>query len=156
MVETTPKLSDDKWLWGCIKYHSLCEVIRGQIGEIVSLFYAWVIMIRLVIHQRCSSLGNQLLVTRFSIFNFHIAKAIGSTSIRHRSDATVSVRYLINVNAMTFVVSDLIFLYSTHWGRVTHICVSNLTIIGSDNGSSPGWRQAIIWINVNWTIRIKF
>ena len=25
----------------------------------------------------------------------------------------------------------------THWGRVTHICVSNLTIIGSDNGLSP-------------------
>ena len=26
----------------------------------------------------------------------------------------------------------------THRGRVTHICVSNLTIIGSDNGLSPG------------------
>ena len=25
----------------------------------------------------------------------------------------------------------------THWGRVTHICVGNLTIIGSDNGLSP-------------------
>ena len=35
----------------------------------------------------------------------------------------------------------------THWGRVTHICVRNLTIIGSDNGLSPGRRQAIIWIN---------
>ena len=35
----------------------------------------------------------------------------------------------------------------THWGRVTHICVSKQTIIGSDNGLSPGWRQAIIWTN---------
>ena len=35
----------------------------------------------------------------------------------------------------------------THWGRVTHICVSNLTIIGSDNGLSPGRHQAIIWNN---------
>ena len=26
----------------------------------------------------------------------------------------------------------------THWGRVTHICVSKPTIIGSDNGLSPG------------------
>ena len=25
----------------------------------------------------------------------------------------------------------------THWGRVTHICVGNLTIIGSDNGLAP-------------------
>ena len=33
----------------------------------------------------------------------------------------------------------------THWGWVTHICVGNLTIIGSDNGLSPGRRQAIIW-----------
>ena len=36
---------------------------------------------------------------------------------------------------------------STHWVRVTHIWVSNLTIIGSDNGLSPGQRQAIIWTN---------
>ena len=35
----------------------------------------------------------------------------------------------------------------THWGRVTHICVSKLTIIGSDNGLSPGRHQAIIWTN---------
>ena len=33
----------------------------------------------------------------------------------------------------------------THWGRVTHICVSKLTIIGSDNGLAPGRRQTIIW-----------
>ena len=36
----------------------------------------------------------------------------------------------------------------THWGRVTHIWAGNLTILGSDNGLSPGWRQAIIWTNV--------
>ena len=39
-------------------------------------------------------------------------------------------------------------LYSfTQWGRVTHICVGKLTIIGSDNGLSPGRRHAIIWTN---------
>ena len=38
-------------------------------------------------------------------------------------------------------------LFLTHWGRVTHICFGELTIIGSDNGLSPGWRQAIIWTN---------
>ena len=31
---------------------------------------------------------------------------------------------------------------------MTHICVGNLTIIGSDNGLSPGRRQAIIGTNV--------
>ena len=33
----------------------------------------------------------------------------------------------------------------THWGRVTHLCVGNLTVIGSD-----------CWIIVNWTLRNKF
>ena len=32
----------------------------------------------------------------------------------------------------------------THWGQVMHICVSKLTIIGSDNGLLSGWGQAII------------
>ena len=32
----------------------------------------------------------------------------------------------------------------THWGRVTHIWVSKLIIIGSDNGLSPGqWRNIV-------------
>ena len=35
----------------------------------------------------------------------------------------------------------------THWGQAKHICISNLTIIGSDNGLLPGRRQAIIWAN---------
>ena len=35
----------------------------------------------------------------------------------------------------------------THWGRVTHICVGKLIIIGSDNGLSPDRRQAFIWTN---------
>ena len=35
----------------------------------------------------------------------------------------------------------------THWDRVTHICDGKLTIIGSDNGLSPGRRQAIIRTN---------
>ena len=33
----------------------------------------------------------------------------------------------------------------THWIRVTHICVSKLAIIGSDNGLLPGQHQAIIY-----------
>ena len=47
----------------------------------------------------------------------------------------------------------------THWGRVTHVCVDKLTIIGSDNGLSPGRRQAIIWTNVGiciWKCRLIY
>ena len=34
--------------------------------------------------------------------------------------------------------------FLTHWGRVTHMR-RKLTIIGSNNGLSPGRRQAVIW-----------
>ena len=46
------------------------------------------------------------------------------------------------VNEMPPVICGSIL---THWGRVTHICVSKLVIIASDNGLSPDRRQAIIW-----------
>ena len=46
-----------------------------------------------------------------------------------------------------FLVTTMSAIGLTHRGRVTHICVSKLTIIGSDNGLSPGRRQAIIWMN---------
>ena len=42
---------------------------------------------------------------------------------------------------------DWIAFVLTDWGWVTHICISKLNIIGSDNGSAPGRRQAIIWTN---------
>ena len=47
-----------------------------------------------------------------------------------------------------------------HWGRVTHTCVDKLTSISSDNGLSPGRRQAIIWTNAGilliWYLGINF
>ena len=48
------------------------------------------------------------------------------------------------------VYRDCLYQESQHlcfWVRVTHICVGNLTIVGSDNGLSPVWRQAIFWTN---------
>ena len=41
----------------------------------------------------------------------------------------------LHINSLSF--DDAIVLLF-HWGRVTHICVGNLTIIGSDNGLSTG------------------
>ena len=54
--------------------------------------------------------------------------------------------WILNLHDLRFCRSFRWWLL-THWGRVTHICVSKLTIIGSDNGLSPGRHQAIIWIN---------
>ena len=43
-----------------------------------------------------------------------------------------------------WVTCPFTFVSLTHWGRVTHICVSKLSILGSDNGLAPTRRQAII------------
>ena len=36
------------------------------------------------------------------------------------------------------------YILLIHWGRVTYICVSKLTIVGWDNGLATERRQAII------------
>ena len=59
-----------------------------------------------------------------------------------------------------FVTMKWIMGSLTHWGRVTQICVGKLIIIGSDNGLSPGRRQAIIWTNAGilliWPLGTNF
>ena len=63
----------------------------------------------------------------------------------NRWQAIIRTRPCVRMHGCMYLSLSLAEL--THWGRVTHICVSNLTIIGSDNGLSPGRRQAIIWTN---------
>ena len=72
------------------------------------------------------------IISRWIRASIHKALCFNAKScdISHLCDLSLKVSYLL-----------------THWGRVMHICVSKLTIIGSDNGLSPGQRQAIIWTN---------
>ena len=53
---------------------------------------------------------------------------------------------LLMIFSNAFSIKRKVFTL-THWGRVTHICIGELTIVGSNNGLSPGRRQAIIWTN---------
>ena len=71
----------------------------------------------------------------------------------------MNCKWMFNYDVwFTFLDSNNILL--THWGRVTHIWFSKLTIIGSDNGLSPDWRQTIIWTNAGilifWPLGTKF
>ena len=81
---------------------------------------------------------------------------------------TVSWRFLhlfadsIQTLGHTYSTAHLIgpIVLSSHWGRVTHTCHRNLTTIDSDNGLSPGRRQAIIWTNagilLTWPLETIF
>ena len=70
--------------------------------------------------------------------------------IFHRPIVT-SFKGNILVSGSTNHWGHLIYELGTHWltrwGRATHICVSKLTIIGSNNGLSPRGHQAVIWTN---------
>ena len=51
---------------------------------------------------------------------------------------------MFHVNKLLFVKVDQSD-YSIHWGTARHVCVGDLTVIGSDNGLAPGRCQTIIW-----------
>ena len=71
----------------------------------------------------------------------------------------ISSTNIINIieHRFTWTIHPRIYIlakiYLTYWGRVTLICVSKLTIIGSDNGLSHGRHKAIIWTNA-WILLI--
>ena len=53
----------------------------------------------------------------------------------------------LDSNVIRYDFTETWYTLLTHWGRVTHICVSKLTVIGSGNGLSPGRRQLIVRTN---------
>ena len=58
--------------------------------------------------------------------------------------------------AIVYVINDVTNTVNSMMSQMNYICISKLTIIGSDNGLSPVRCQAIIWtIIVNWTLRNK-
>ena len=86
---------------------------------------------------------------------------------QHLSVSSVSADGLVNIFIAKHVVlfrfrcnNSIILKPPINSLRLSDICVSKLTIIGSDNDLSPGWRQAIIWaiagILLIWILRTNF
>ena len=93
---------------------------------------------------------------------FHKAEAVGDIASTDRMLKNKTIIYQVwlpmkhikqllppMIKQGMYSQMNLVIMYNplTQWGRVTHICVSKLTCVGSDNGLSPGRRQAIIWTN---------
>ena len=101
----------------------------------VSFLYQIFIIIIILIIITTIIVSSLLLLYMFNLISmFRHEVAVTSTTFRVRNTFSI-IWYTVSVCCLT------------HWGRVTHICVRKLTIIGSDNGLSPGRRQAIIWTN---------
>ena len=117
----------------------------------------WVIINQILYYSLDSNFSrNAHAITHWNVIEYHTFR-ITSTSARSkwvydhewshfRNIFSVFV-CLVGVGCVTLFVIHWVQCILTHWGRMMHICVSNLTIIGSDNGLLPGQCQAIIWTN---------
>ena len=104
--------------------------------------------------RHCKALHyHDVRVTNVNVF-FHFKYS--GTQYRHHLIGQV----LEYNNIILMLILWIMIVGLTHWGRMTHICVSQLITIVSDNGLSPDRRQAIIrkkwWNIVIWTRGKKF
>ena len=119
------------FLYGFSLSNSCLGLIKSEYINIQNMEEYWVILEKSsAIHSICAS----TMISCFTILSVE----------RHRLDSIYHIYHTTNMYRIDCCshVSHL-----THWGRVTHICVGKLTNIGSDNGLSPGRRQAIVWTN---------
>ena len=90
--------------------------------------------------------------SRASLENWRMGwgNSFGSVRLGEHGQSSINNRTVPNTGQdrkYRYTWLCFVLLWLTHWGRVTHICVSKLTIIGSDNGLLPDRRHAIIWTN---------
>ena len=85
--------------------------------------------------------------TTWTVIKMCMASANGRRRCNGTSSLIVWPHIQNNPCVKATCICDPESISLTHWGRVTHICVSKLTIIGSDNGLSPERRQANVWTN---------
>ena len=128
---------------------------------------------KLKLQNLVTSLRSQIFQSKVPIFaltnfvlkliEFHGRILLTCTNICDPSEAAKQHRLIILTHCGLFTLHgfrDHDQHLLTHWGWVMHICVSDPTIIGSDNGLSPGRRQTTIWTNAGIllirTLRINF
>ena len=112
--------------------HSLIRALRDQHPDSTMANYAEVL--RLIVHE---TKQNILSYTAFNIDQRQ--KRVLDEMERYIKYKIYDCKY---GDMVPLIASTALSL--THWGRVTHICVIEISIIGSDNGLSPGRRQTII------------
>ena len=123
----------EKVLWG----FSLCKLIKlahkSQRSPNILLLWYLPLDVEFMEHtlvEKYTQRGRKKYTTNFLTFRKLYLKNI--TKIRFKTRVS-SIRRSSQIKSLT------------HWSRVTHMCVNEITTIGSDNGSSPGRHQAIIW-----------
>ena len=151
IISTNYNLSVDQKVWS-IKMHSLdktyLKISSTEVGN-----STWPQCVKTKDATHSASCFRQISSTLFRAINqvrCHLWNQIYNISRKRRWQKPFDFRYTYdqsrtypNINLFDNSWANQL----THWGRVTHICVGKLIIIGSDNGLSPDRRQIIIWTN---------
>ena len=158
--------------WPCNPYHRQYIIWKHYHNNIVGLVQdcsnsrvlaIWLMQSCIKQHTMSKIIKNKYFLTNTSIprkdpFLTLNASKINFEQIYPKNDiyVLIQIRYIMTwcgIFKMTLhtAQNDKVTTHSwisTHWGRVTLICVGKqLAIIGSNNGFSPGRHQAIIWTN---------
>ena len=94
---------------------------------------------------RLVGLLSRITPKNFASFSSPIAwlSTRGLMGLSHFSVLWKKMKWVLALNELcdslfTWSHNGILFNYLTHWGRVTHICVSKFSILGSVNGLSSG------------------
>ena len=150
-----------KWLTFCRWHLHICIILNDDVCILIKISLEFVPMCSIGSIGSGNGLvpsGNKPLPITWANVEpdlwCHIISSLGhnelSMSCSPRIHFTNDFFIVIQFKNSNSVVSPILLSFKfllTQWGRVAHICISKLTIIGSDNGLSPGRRQAIIWTN---------
>ena len=136
----------------CSKYPKICQLYDGQLAMVNNDFWRfWVSMSYGGMYcniSRCD--GRNGLKERITITLYTVV----ATSYRcYHISMLLIPDVMVSSTSANIQLETLSRTVLTHLGRVTHICVSKLTIIGSDNGVLVERHQAIIWTNA-WILLI--
>ena len=119
--------------------HSAMYVYGGINYSLKVVCFSW--LITLSQHHHYASLSRKLLV-------WYMLTSVSRKTVRHSAYHCFTTKDIAYSRHYCFGLYVMSWLLLTHWAQVRYICVGNLTTVGSDNGLSPGRRQAIFWTNV--------
>ena len=140
-------------LWCIVElYMLLCiPVIHGQTRGTTDEYYVTICL--------CWFVGNKIsiYVSTSSVWISYVSNSLSITFVSIHGFKFVVNSLLISFSFIWCLIVSLLFSkYDDHWCKVVintfrqsnaHICISDLPVIGSDNGLSPGQHQAIMWTN---------
>ena len=133
-------------IWGKTQHSCVARLFSKSIGEVGSFYHYVDCLLRLLKWQTFN--GNLCHIRKLWYRNYFCCEGIHRVWPKGLSIKKINLNFT-NILFHIFITESYYMqsnygLSSSNFNSLTHICVSKLSILGSDNGLSPGRQQAII------------